>query len=256
LGDGQLKVTDWVQAGRNLGGRDPLLVIGGPSSEVAPILAGPSANRIVRVTTTHVLQGETTTLSILLDAQGDENAIGFTLGFDSAALGFASVAFGADTASATLQANQLQVAAGRLGLTLSLPTGTTFSPGTREILRVTFSASGTSAGTFPITINDQIVIRCVSDMFAEELPVSFVNGALTVDPLLINPLISITQTGTSVVLSWPLGAANFTLQSLAATNGLAGNWTDTPATMQTNGDTVIVTLPLTNQSRFFRLVYP
>jgi len=205
---------------------------------------------------TNVLQGESTTVAVLLDAQGDENAVGFTISFDPVAIEFAGVALGDNAATGTLQSNPAQAGAGRIGIALALPTGTTFSPGPKEILRFTFSASSASASSFPITITDQIVTRCVSDVLAWELPVSFVNGTLTIDPILTSPLIAISPSGTDVVLTWPLAAANFTLQSLDSTNGLSGNWSNTPVTLQTNGNTVVATLPATNESRFFRLIYP
>jgi hypothetical protein len=256
LGDGQLKVTDWVQAGRNLSGLDALLAIGGPSSEVAPVLAGPSASRLLRAANTNVPQGEIVTLSVLLEAQGNENAVGFTLNFDQAALGVSGVELGDDAASATLQPNLNQTASGRLGVALSLPTGEAFSSGTKDILRVTLNAASSSAGSFPIIFGDQLVTRCVSDVLASELPVSFANGTLTISPLVTSPVISISPSGTNVVLSWPIAAGSFKVQNLNSPNGLFGYWSNMPVTLQTNGPTVNATLPVTNQSSFFRLVYP
>jgi hypothetical protein len=256
LGDGQLKVTDWVQAGRNLSGLDALLAIGGPSSEVAPVLAGPSASRLLRVVNTNVLQGETVTLSVLLEAQGNENAVGFTLNFDQVALGVSGVELGDNAASATLQPNLNQTTSGRLGVALSLPTGETFSPGAEEIVRVTLNASGSASGAFAISLGDQLVTRCVADVLANELPVSFANGTLTIAPLVTSPVISISPSGTNVVLSWPIAAGSFKLQSLNSPSGLSGYWSNMPVTLQTNGPTVNATLPVTNRSSFFRLVYP
>jgi hypothetical protein len=86
--------------------------------------------------------------------------------------------------------------------------------------------------------------------------VSFANGTLTIAPLVTSPVISISPSGTNVVLSWPIAAGSFKLQSLNSPSGLSGYWSNMPVTLQTNGPTVNATLPVTNRSSFFRLVYP
>jgi hypothetical protein len=94
FGDGQIKVTDWVQAGRYVAGLDPLGAIGGPTNEVAAIPSGSSGSRQLRLANTNVLQGQTTKISVVLEAQGDENALGLTLAFNPIAFGFGGVTLG------------------------------------------------------------------------------------------------------------------------------------------------------------------
>ena len=256
LGDGQMKVTDWVQAGRYLAGLDPLVAIGGPTNETVTGTVSSPGSRQLSLANTNVLQEQSAMVSVFLEAQGDENALGFTLTFNPTAFVFADVTLGSGAAGASLIPNTSQVGAGRLGVVLALPTGSRFSAGSREMVQVNLVASPDVAGPFPVTLSDQLVTRCASDAFANELPVNYANGTLTVNPVNPNPTLAITQSSTNVVLSWPLWAADFTLQTLEGTNGLQGSWTNTLTTLQTNGSMVFVTLPIAIESKFFRLFHP
>jgi hypothetical protein len=64
-----------------------------------------------------------------------------------------------------------------------------------------------------------------------------------------------TQSGKSYLLSWPVSAGDFVLQS---TDNLTPpvTWTNVPVTLQTNGDNIEVTLPSGGQSGYFRLYHP
>jgi hypothetical protein len=97
--------------------------------------------------------------------------------------------------------------------------GSSFGAGSREIVQVNLVTSPDVGGPFQISLTDQLVTRCVSDAFANELPVSYVSGTVTVNSINPNPTLVITQSGTNVVLSWPLWAADFTLQTSEGTNG-------------------------------------
>ena len=252
MGDGQLKVTDWVQAGRYLQGLEAPLATGGPTNEIAPVPPGPSASRKLRLVNTNVLQGAIVTLAVILDAQGNENAFGGTLDFNPTAMSFGGLTSGTDAGAATLDSNLSLVGAGRVGFAVALPPGTTFIAGQKEILRLSLNAS--NSGTFPVTLSDQIVTRCVSDALAGELPASFDNGSLTINPSSApSPALSIQQSGSNVVLSWEATAASFGLQRL---DEMSGNWSNLPVTLQTNGTSVFATVPATNLTRFFRLASP
>ena len=95
LGDGAITVIDWVQVGLYAAGLDPLTVAGGPTSEVPPggnVSEKDSppitpqddspVSRLLEVADTMVIQGLTGTVSVQLESQGDENAVGFSLSFD------------------------------------------------------------------------------------------------------------------------------------------------------------------------------
>jgi len=66
-----------------------------------------------------VLPGQTGKVNVRLEAQGDENALGFSLSFDPAALSYTDASLGAGAGGATLYVNAAQVSQGRLGFVLS-----------------------------------------------------------------------------------------------------------------------------------------
>ena len=91
-------------------GLDPLTVAGGPTSESGPAMsakfkgggAGPygpgdSGSRQAEVADTVLVQGQTGAACVNLEAQGDENALGFSLAFDPAALSFTGATLGSAT---------------------------------------------------------------------------------------------------------------------------------------------------------------
>jgi hypothetical protein len=256
LGDGRIKVTDWAQTGRYIAGLDPAAAIGGPTVEIAPNGSSVPGSRQLRVGSTNLLQGQSATITVELQAQGDENALGFTLSFDPAALTFNNVNLGSNMGGASLTANTTQSATGRLGLVLGLSTGNSFGVGSRELVEVTFTASSNVTGDFPITLTDQLVTRCVSDTLAGELPAEYIGGMIAINSLHPAPTLAIGQSGTNIVLSWPLWAWEFSLQTLALNDSWTDGWTNAPAQWQTNGAVISLTLPIAPEARFFRLFHP
>jgi hypothetical protein len=194
-------------------------------------------------------------VSVVLDAQGNENALGFTLAFDPAAATYGGISLGNGAAGASLTVNDSQIALGRLGVVLALPTGNNFSAGSHELVRADFLTSSNVNGSFPFSLTDNLVVRCVSDSTANELPVGFVTGTIVISPS-PNPELTISLAGSNVVLSWPSWAADFSLQALEGSNAWQGPWTNTTALLQTNGLTVSKTLPRDSYSKFFRLFHP
>ena len=256
LGDGQMKVTDWVQAGRYLGGFDTLAAVGGPTNETLVGSGSMPGARQVRVTNTNAVQQQTAKVSVLLEAQGDENAVGFTLSYNPAGLAYGNVLLGSGSPGANLVVNTSQAGAGRLGVVLALPAGSSFSAGTRELVQINLTPSTDVAGPVGVGLSDQLVTRCAADAQANELPVNYVDGTVTVIPINPNPTLEIAAVGPDVVLTWPMWAADYTLQTLTGTNGVSGSWSNTPISLQTNGATVYVTLPVAAVSKYFRLFHP
>jgi hypothetical protein len=255
-GDGQIKVTDWVQVGRYVAGIDSLATVGGPTNEVAATPNNPSVTRHITILNTNVVQGQGVRVSIAFDAQGNENAIGFTVAYDPTAFAFAGATLGGSVSGGSLLLNTSQIVAGRLGVVIGLPPGSSIAAGSSEVLQVIFTSSPVAAGPIPLSLTDQLVTRCVSDVSANELAVSYANGMITVNPANSHPVLNIERAGTNVVLSWPLWAAHYSLQSSGETNGLQGVWTNLPVTRQTNGAAITVTWPISLQHRFFRLSLP
>jgi hypothetical protein len=248
-GDGQLKVTDWVQAGRYASASDAPATLGGPTAPVTPtILTG--GPRTVTVTSGNAVQGTTLTLPVTLLSQGNENAIGFSLNFDPTILKYSSTVKGSATASASLVVNSNQVAAGILGVALALQPGNNFTNGLQEVVRVTFMALTTTTNN-TVTISDAPVLRAISDPLANELPANYSNASVTVNP---PPVLSISLANTNALLSWPTWAGGFNLQAAGVLPASA--WTNIPGPSQTNSSNISITVPMVNPDGYFRLQHP
>jgi hypothetical protein len=266
LGDGAITVSDWVQVGRYAAGLDSLTAAGGPTSERTPggnvtekglpartPKGDPPGSRLLAVSDTMLIQGSTGTVSVQLESQGDENAVGFSLSFDPVAVNYVSAGLGNGGNGATLIVNASQASSGRLGLVLALGTGNSFATGTRELAKVTFRATAPDQGKYSVALTNQPVPCEVSDTAALRLVTSYVNGTIMVNPL---PSLSIGRSGENFTLAWPLWATNFGLQ--AAEGGLPPvvPWTNlvTVPILTSNGTMVI--LPFTPTNRVYRLHQP
>jgi hypothetical protein len=250
-GDGQITVADWVQTGRYFAGLDSLTAVGGPTLEVSPLgPLGPDALREVRVAGTNAIQNLPVTLPVTLQSQGNENGVGFTVSFDAAAFNYVSASLGSGAVGANFNLNTNQVLSGKLGLVLVLPTGNSFAAGLHEIAQVSLLPN--LVGSYSVTLSDQLVLRGVSDPAAIELPASYVAGTVIVNP---HPTLLITQVDTNVTLAWPALASGFNLQSSTNT-AFPGGWADLPDVPQPVGGNLMVSLPLSVQTTYFRLRHP
>src|SRR5207344_3508434 len=102
---------------------------------------GTDSARILSVQGPLLFQGQTATATVVLEAQGNENAIGLSLGFDPATVAYTSATLGPDVgANATMDINANLATNGHVGIILALPTNVGFSPGTRQVLKVNFQA--------------------------------------------------------------------------------------------------------------------
>src|SRR5262249_18244111 len=137
-------------------------VAGGPTSEGPLALASlkvhkrpGSGTSIVTVGNTVLAEGQTGAVAVTLDAQGTENALGFSLTFNSALITYVGTSPGADASGAPLLVNSSQAALGHVGYALALGTGNTFPSGIKELIRATFRASSTATGTVAAAFGDQ-----------------------------------------------------------------------------------------------------
>jgi len=263
LGDGQIKVTDWVQAGRYAAGLDPLALAGGPTSSAQSLTAHAAGSsggvqpknagsRQVSIAAGTVVKGLTMTLPVSLEAQGNESALAFSLSFDPVVLRYVSASKGSAATSATLNVNTNQIASGQLAIALMLPAGSShFAAGTKEVAKVTFIALSTATNE-SLDFSDQPALRSISDTNAIEVTATYANSLITINS---NPLLSISNSGTNILLAWPTWAADFTLQNVD-TIVPSATWSNPAITLQTNGGSINVTLPASTQSKYFRLFHP
>ncbi|HMY76069.1 MAG TPA: choice-of-anchor D domain-containing protein, partial [Blastocatellia bacterium] len=161
-GNGALSIADWVQAGRYAAGLDPVVTAGGPiapaqlrttefellNPETSPPSAGVAQQaRTLRIGNANIERGKQGAVAVELNAQGNENALGFSISFDSTQLQFVSAVLGSGAAGATLNVNNLQTANGRVGIALALPAGQNFAAGTRQLVTLTFAAAASGSGS-------------------------------------------------------------------------------------------------------------
>jgi len=181
-GNGSLTITDWVQSGRYAAGLDVPGPAGGPTGPGASGLTAAlrhsraltAGSRLVRISNGSFERGRQSAVIVELDAEGDENAIGFSLNFNPAQLRFVSAAIGRDASGATLNVNTSLAANGSIGLAMALPAGETIRAGRRQIIVITFAVAAdgeATAATF--NFGDQPVRRELSGADAKSLPARF-----------------------------------------------------------------------------------
>jgi hypothetical protein len=162
----------WVRVADECGQAD--------SSTATVTVGSGSTNRDVHVVACSGSSGGTVAVPIELAAQGDENALGFSLTFDSTVLSNPAAALGRGANGATLNTNSSQVATGKVGIQLALPAGQVFAAGTRQLVVVTFAvAAGTSAPSTPIGFADQPIGREISGASATVLEATWSGGTVT-----------------------------------------------------------------------------
>ena len=155
---------------------------GSVDSGIATITVQPVSSRVVRVPAgLSASVGGTVAVPVELASQGDENALGFSLTFDAAVLSNPQAVLGSGAPSGSLNTNAAQAGAGKLGIALALPSGQTFTVGTRQLVVVTFSVSaGTGANSTDIAFGDQPIAREVSTAAAATLPATWTGAAVAV----------------------------------------------------------------------------
>ena len=248
FGNGSVTLIDWVQAGRYAFGADSITPAGGPTiggATPVPLLSS-NENRFITLESTQT--GQTNLVSVRMTAQGNENALGFSLTYDPAILRVASAKLGGNASGAILNVNTNQP--GKIGLALALATGNRFFAGSQEVIKLSLTTTASASGATSLSFTDSPILREVADTAANSLPAAYGNG-LTLEISL--PVLSIARSGEAVFLEWPAASAGFILQGAAA---LGTNWTDITTNLATNGPSIRATLPILDQLHFYRLRQP
>jgi len=187
LGDGKLSVADWVQAGRYAAALDPLTPAGGPAAPVSGLAAARTKLPVATPRTLSLApvaplaRGKSGIVRVQLQAQGDENALGFSLHFDPKRLRFVSAKVVGAAATATLNVNTTRAATGDLGLALMLPLPNVMPKGAQPVMELTFTALATAPVSLnPLTFTDTVITREVATATAQPLPVRCQNGTVTI----------------------------------------------------------------------------
>ena len=149
------------------------------SSNASLVVNPPSAK--LRVVDTPAAGGSSVTVPVQIVANGNENALGFSLHFDPAILTFSKASLGDGIADAFLFANTSQMANGYVGLAIALSAGSALPAGTQTVANVTFDVApvGSSENT-GILFADQPTTRQLSDAQANVLTANYVNGTVSI----------------------------------------------------------------------------
>ena len=178
LGDGRITLIDWVQAGRYVAGVDAAAVAGGPTAAVASI-----SDCGLRIADCGLLKARDNSESasdflvkasnglvvVKLNASGRENALSFSLNFDSSAWRFVSAKAGRDAQQTTVIVNSTESANGRLGVLMALPAGRTLRAGEREVIRLRFAPIRRNRQPLKAELTDFPVARSLVDDRANPL---------------------------------------------------------------------------------------
>lgn len=186
-GNGTLTITDWVQAGRYAAGLDPLVLMtdcpppSGLTATPKSKTQNPISARTLSFTNTSVARGTTNCFSLILESQGNENGLGFSINFDTNLLTFVAAQRGPDAAGAPyFLVNSTNLAHGSVGIAFLLSTDEAFPPGARRVVDICFRAkSGSNTVTTPLVFQDSPVAREISDPNAEALPATYQDGLIT-----------------------------------------------------------------------------
>ena len=182
-GDGRITVADWVQSLRFAAGLDTPGTVGGPTVQAtglgthsAKVAAG---GRVVRVVSSSLIAGQANTVTVQIDAQGNESGVSLSLSFDPTTLTFVSATTASGATGGSLMVNSVKAAAGKVGLVLVMPAGQSLAAGTKDLVTLTFNVTGTGSTAISVS-GDSPVAREVADVTANVLGASFVDGTFNI----------------------------------------------------------------------------
>lgn len=190
--DGKVTIIDWVYAGRLAAQLESLQPL---NPGLAPVPAKSLArgageaksaftSRVLSIASTTMERERIQCLPVLLNAQGDENALSFSLQFDSKALEYISSqrgsgAVSSDGSHAAWQANTNNVLDGKLAFSLALPPAATLRAGTQEVATVCFRARpGSSVGISQLGLANAPVPLLAARADATSLPLASADATM------------------------------------------------------------------------------
>jgi hypothetical protein len=184
---------------------------------------------------------------VQVDAQGNEAGLSLSLAFDPTALAFVSANVGSGATGGSLMFNSVKAAAGKVGLVLVLPAGSTLAAGPRDVVTLTFNVTGSGATAISVS-GDSPVAREVADVNANVLGASYVNGSFNII-LPVGLKAAGVERGVDGSLrlvvrnsdGTPITAAQAARYEVQVTSNLGGAWTVLPnALVVENGALKIV----------------
>ncbi|MGH9839209.1 MAG: cohesin domain-containing protein [Blastocatellia bacterium] len=127
-------------------------------------------------------------VTIRLDARGDENAFGFSLNYDPNRLRFVGAKLNRKLSRAAFLVNSKQAARGRIGILLALPAGERLAAGAQSLMTIHFSdVVDLSPNDAQVRFGDEPVTRGIADVNAESPDAIFLEPDISLNtPTLFN----------------------------------------------------------------------
>ena len=155
-GNGIINADDLTQVARYVAGLDPQTPVGGPVAAPANVVAGngtvarknTTGTRRASLVNTTATPGGTVTAVVQMFAQGDENALSFSVSFDPARLNLISTSLGTDGTGASLVVNT--------------------------------NRAGSVAGSATVAFGNTPAPESVSDALGNDLACQFVDGVIAI----------------------------------------------------------------------------
>jgi hypothetical protein len=195
-GNGSITATDIQQTRRYQLGTDGPQPAAGPFSSISPLHFGELANRtksqaniglpaVLRVLPAFGSAGNQVTVVIETDSVGTEAVYGFSLEYDPSILLNPTMTLGSGAvtappvAPAGLFYNDL--IPGRIGFSIDFNNRTIAEGDNREFVLITFDiAPGAPSGTIPITFTNNPAFCEISDLAANVVPATFIDGVVNI----------------------------------------------------------------------------
>ncbi len=194
LGNGVIDIADYTQIARYVAGLDPATPDGGPdgSAGIQDVVRSAASTGIAKAGTALVagarltlddcvvVAGQRLDVPVRLDSVGVP-ALTFSLEFDATLLDFAGVTTELPASAGTVIVNSDLAAAGRLGVVVYAPPGTTLPAGALELLTISFLSEVPPATTAsPLRFADGPVRRAVADARSGAGAADFIGGTIKV----------------------------------------------------------------------------
>ncbi len=177
-GDGRISVIDVVQANRFAAGLDQKVSAIGPNEPFAGLRKAAGGGSLENLGGSRELRayavrrtGNRITVGVLMDADGDEAGVGFTLNFDPSVLGDpGNAAIGTGASGGTVTVNTNDAANGKVGIIVDKLPSQPFAEGSVQVVTIEFTVAVGAVGSTEIGFGDDVTAQEVSDVNA--LPVA------------------------------------------------------------------------------------
>ena len=246
--DGALTVADWVQAGRYALNLDPLTLVTpapAPKLKVAS-RESQSPSCTLQLGKVPARRGQTVSVPVELVGAANENAVGLTVSYDTNKLRLSGVTRGPALSGGRTNINVSLP--GKLGIAVALSPGVTLAAGTNQLLVLQFTTITNASGTAALALDGSMVKLQVADKTANGLAANYANGAVELPQ---QPILTSQTIGANLQLTWDISTGTFQVQTA---NNPLGPWTNVDLPFITNGANVSVSVLVTNQQQYYKLV--